>query len=153
MASRAEQVFAAMKPAQQDAGQRQNGTVSLPACPDDLPIFPRTETAKSLADRELRPPKEIIPGVLREGLALLAANKGMGKSYLALAFGIGVSDTGKVLAHDIKGGGIAVECGDVLYIANESDPAEMIDRLHVLSDAEEWPERLEVAYGSKRLHH
>jgi RecA-family ATPase len=82
-------------------------------------------------------------------LNILAAAKGVGKSYFALALGVGIAQTGHVFNHDSEG--IEVEVGDILYIANESDRSEMKDRLEVPTDLDEWPERLQTTYGSKRL--
>lgn len=117
----------------------------------DLPVFPAVESANELQKIDIPPPAEPVPGIIRAGLNILAAGKGVGKSYFALALGVGIAETGSVFDHESKGGGIEVKTGSVLYIANESDRAEMQDRLEVLTDLDEWPERLQIAYGSKRL--
>ena len=85
---------------------RKVGTKSKP------PAMPVLKSAADLMALEFTPIRWLIPGLLPEGLMLLAARPKVGKSWLALDVGIATATGGEVL-------GRRVERGDVLYLALE----------------------------------
>ena len=68
-------------------------------------------------------PRWAVPGVLCEGLNLLAGAPKVGKSWFALDVAVAVALGGEAL------GRFSVEPGDVLYLALEDTPRRMADRL------------------------
>ncbi|MDF5755432.1 AAA family ATPase [Spongiactinospora sp. TRM90649] len=64
-----------------------------------------------------------VPGVIAEGLNLLAGPPKVGKSWLSLATAVAVASAGKAL------GSIAVEGGPVLYLALEDTPRRLQSRM------------------------
>lgn len=79
---------------------------------DKTPLI-RGKKAADLLRKTFDPPKEIIPGLLFEGLTALVGKPKVGKSRLLLAIAVAITRGGKVL------GSIPVEAGDVLYISLE----------------------------------
>lgn len=80
-------------------------------------------TAVELLAEEFPDPRWAVPGVLAEGLNLLAGPPKLGKSWFALNIAIAVAAGGKALGH------IDVEQGDVLYLGLEDPPRRMQDRI------------------------
>ena len=74
---------------------------------------PSWTSARELLAKDLPPPEWIVPGLLPEGLTILAARPKIGKSWLAMNFGICISHRLPVL------GSIEAPPGDVLYLALE----------------------------------
>jgi hypothetical protein len=68
-------------------------------------------------------PKWIVPGYIPEGLAILAGNSKIGKSYLCLDIAAAVAAGEPCL------NGPVCEMGDVLYIAAEDEPRRIAQRL------------------------
>ncbi|MGI8701240.1 MAG: AAA family ATPase [Nocardioidaceae bacterium] len=95
------------------------------------PTRPRTSwTAAELMACEFPEPRWAVPGIIAEGVTLLAGAPKVGKSWLALGLGIAVATGGKAL------GALDVMEGDVLYLALEDPPRRLQDRLaKVLSGA------------------
>jgi RecA-family ATPase len=60
---------------------------------------------------DFKPPRWAVPGLLPEGLTIIAGNPKAGKSWLVLDFCVAVASGGNAL------GNIACEPGDVLYLA------------------------------------
>ncbi|RVH03064.1 ArsR family transcriptional regulator [Sinorhizobium meliloti] len=81
--------------------------------------------AETLLGMEFAPIKYVIPGYVAEGLTLLGGRPKLGKSWLALDFGIAVASGGQSLG---------VECvqGDALYLALEDNQRRLQDRLKVV---------------------
>ncbi|NKL23473.1 AAA family ATPase [Rhizobium leguminosarum bv. viciae] len=81
--------------------------------------------AETLLGMEFAPIKYVIPGYVAEGLTLLGGRPKLGKSWLALDFGIAVASGGQSLG---------VECvqGDALYMALEDNQRRLQDRLKVV---------------------
>lgn len=113
---------------------------------------PRIRTAAELLERDFEPVRWLIPGLLPEGLMLLAARPKVGKSWLALDVAIACATGGEVL-------GRPVERGDVLYLALEDNDRRMHSRLSKLGAtgaglgdlayATEWPRGAE---GAAAIH-
>lgn len=97
-------------------------------------------TAAELLSAEFPPPRWAVPGVLAEGVNLLAGPPKVGKSWLALALAVAVATGGKAL------GAIEVDAGPVLYLALEDTGRRLQSRLSkVLADRDVWPETLSFA--------
>ncbi|WP_207936044.1 AAA family ATPase [Actinomadura sp. KC216] len=97
-------------------------------------------TAAELLSAEFPPPRWAVPGVLAEGVNLLAGPPKVGKSWLALALAVAVATGGKAL------GSIDVEAGPVLYLALEDTGRRLQSRLgKALADRDTWPDALSFA--------
>lgn len=81
--------------------------------------------AQTLLGMEFEPIKYVIPGYVAEGLTLLGGRPKLGKSWLALDFGIAVASGGRSL-------GVECEAGDALYLALEDNQRRLQDRLRVV---------------------
>ena len=111
---------------------------------------PRIRTAAELLGCDFTPIRWLIPGLLPEGLILLAARPKIGKSWLALDVAIACATGGKVF-------GRPVARGDVLYLALEDNDRRMHSRLSKLGAtgaglgdlayATEWPRGAEGAHA------
>jgi hypothetical protein len=80
--------------------------------------------ADVLAGMKFEPLRFVVPGIMPEGLALLAGKPKFGKSFLAMDLAIAVASGGSAL------GSIRCEAGDVLYCALEDSQRRLHDRLH-----------------------
>ena len=116
------------------------------------PELPKLTKASELLTKEFSPIRWLIPGLLPEGLIVLAARPKVGKSWLALDTAIATATGGQVL-------GRRVERGDVLYLALEDSDRRMHSRLVKLRAAgdglgdfeyaTEWPRGAE---GAAAIH-
>ena len=93
--------------------------------------------AADLLRQTFDPPKEIIPGLLFEGLMALVGKPKVGKSRLLLAIAVAIASGGKVL------GSISVEAGDVLYISLEDHERRLQKRIRDLLQGDPCPDTLE----------
>jgi hypothetical protein len=85
---------------------------------------PRTAwTADQLMAAEFPEPKWAVPGILAEGVNLLAGPPKVGKSWLSLGLALAVADGGR--AFDA----VPVEGGPVLYLALEDTPRRLQTRM------------------------
>jgi replicative DNA helicase len=80
-------------------------------------------SAFQIMDIKFPEPKWAIPGILPQGLNILAGKPKRGKSILALNIGIPVANGGKAL------GNIEVQKGTVIYLALEDTYRRLQDRL------------------------
>ena len=87
---------------------------------------PSTFTAAQLMAEDIPPIRWVLPGILPEGLTILAGRPKMGKSWLALDLALAVGNGGEAL-------GIRVEQGDVLYLALEDGKHRLQRRLKILT--------------------
>jgi RecA-family ATPase len=83
-------------------------------------------TAEDILSTEYPDPKWIVPGLLPEGLAIIAGKPKVGKSWLALNIALAVSLGGRVL------GQIEVERREVLYLALEDTARRIRRRLDMI---------------------
>lgn len=100
---------------------------------------------KSLLAQEIPPPRWAIPNLLPEGLIFLAGKPKLGKSWMALAFSMGIASGGRAL------GTYSVERGNVLYLALEDNPRRIQKRARKILGKDAVPEELEFATQWKRL--
>ena len=99
----------------------------------------KTITAADLEDKEFPPLKWAVPGLLTEGLTILAGRPKRGKSWLGLGLALAVASGGTAL------GKIKVERGDALYLALEDNERRLQNRLSRIKDPEHrLPRRLHL---------
>lgn len=99
----------------------------------------KTITAADLEDKEFPPLKWAVPGLLTEGLTILAGRPKRGKSWLGLGLALAVASGGMAL------GKIKVERGDALYLALEDNERRLQNRLARIKDPEHrLPRRLHL---------
>jgi RecA-family ATPase len=88
----------------------------------------------------------VIPGLVPEGLTLLAGKPKVGKSFLVLDWGLAVAYGGFACG--------SVECkpGDVFYAALEDNPRRLQRRLRQMLPDTEWPQRLCLNTQARRIN-
>lgn len=102
--------------------------------------------AVELRNMTFQPIKYVVPGVIVEGLTLLAGKPKLGKSWLLLHAAIAVARGGFTL------GDIHCTEGDVLYCALEDNLRRLKSRMTKLVGlSEDWPERLRFMCELPRL--
>lgn len=104
-------------------------------------------TAATLMAATLPPVRWAVPGLLPEGVVLLAGRPKLGKSWLTLGLAVAVSKGGVAL------GTRPVAQGDVLYLALEDNRRRLQKRLGMLLADGVAPERLKIALEWPRLDH
>lgn len=102
-------------------------------------------TAAELLETEFPEPRYAVPGILAEGLNFEAGPPKMGKSWKALNIALAVASGGHAL------GKIAVEKGEVLYLALEDPPRRLKERLRMLLNGGAAPEGLHFETSWRRL--
>jgi len=108
-------------------------------------LFPGTFTAASLMREDLPPVKWAVPGILPEGLTLLAGKPKLGKSWLAAGLGIAKASGGLAL------GKIPVDRGEVLYLALEDNRRRLQNRFKKMLAGSPPPDGLHIATEWPRL--
>jgi RecA-family ATPase len=102
--------------------------------------------AEALKGMTFEPLKYVVPGVIVEGLTLLAGKPKLGKSWLLLHAAIAVARGGFTL------GEIRCTEGDVLYCALEDNLRRLKSRMMKLLGADQdWPKRLAFKCELPRL--
>ncbi|MBF9031163.1 AAA family ATPase, partial [Rhodobacterales bacterium HKCCE3408] len=97
--------------------------------------LPAMVSARELQSTEFPPVSWVVDGMLPEGVTLFAGKPKLGKSWLALQIGYGVSETGEVLGRPAKQ-------GSVLYAALEDNHRRLKKRMErVALSADTWPDR------------
>ncbi|MGW0282107.1 AAA family ATPase [Streptomyces sp. NPDC003236] len=103
---------------------------SVPSDPETAPTAPpkrerpRTAwTADQLMAAHFPEPKWAVPGVLAEGVSLLAGPPKVGKSWLSLGLGLSVAAGGNAFDS------VPVQGGPVLYLALEDTPRRLQTRM------------------------
>jgi len=96
--------------------------------------------SKTLKTKEFQPIKYIVRGYVVEGATILAGRPKVGKSWLALDWGLAVARSGFVF------GDVHCKEGEVLYIALEDNERRLQSRIGKLLGYEsEWPEKFNYA--------
>lgn len=93
-------------------------------------------TADDLLDTHFPEPRWAVPGLIAEGLTLLAGAPKLGKSWLCLDLGISIATGTPAL------GKIDTLQGDVLYAALEDPPRRLKSRLRKILDGDRAPGNL-----------
>jgi hypothetical protein len=102
-------------------------------------------TAAELKVQTFPPVSFVVPGIIPEGLSILAGRPKIGKSWAALDTALGVAGDQPVM------GGIHPTLGDVLYCALEDNKRRLKRRISKLLAGREWPHRLTLATQWRRL--
>lgn len=102
-------------------------------------------TAATLQSQDFPAVSHIVPGVLPEGLTLLAGKPKIGKSWLALDICLAIAGNRMCL------GDRSPETGDVLYVALEDNLRRLQRRIGKLISEATWPARLTLATEWRRL--
>ena len=95
-------------------------------------ITPRCTMSENIWDQHISEPNWIIPGMITEGLTILAGKPKIGKSWLAMQIAIAKTSGGQIFGKKIEQGG-------VLYLALEDTERRIQHRLKHLSP--------EIVYG------
>jgi len=103
----------------------------------------KTISARKLLATKLGSTKWAIPGLIPEGVTLLAGKPKLGKSWIALDLAVAVASGGRAL------GKIRVDRGRVLLLALEDSDKRIRSRLKLLGRPVN--NRLEIAYSLERL--
>jgi AAA domain len=101
-------------------------------------------TAAALQHMTFPPVSFVVPGLISEGLTILAGRPKIGKSWLAIDTCLGVA------AHHSILGDIMPVSGDVLYCALEDNRRRLHRRINKLLGSK-WPERLMLTTSWRRL--
>lgn len=107
---------------------------------------PFTISADLLAKKQFPELKWAIPGILPEGLAILAGRPKFGKSYLSLQFALSIA-----LGDGLKYGLPEMDAGDVLVCAMEDSQRRLRDRLKQFHPFGNSPPRLHFATDWPRI--
>jgi hypothetical protein len=102
-------------------------------------------SAKALMAKEIPPLAWVVPGIIPEGLSILAGRPKQGKSWGIYGIGVAVATGGK--AFGVK----SVEQGDVLYLALEDGERRLKERLGVILRGGPIPDRFDWAIKWPRL--
>jgi RecA-family ATPase len=107
----------------------------------------RCITAADLQRKTFSPVSYVVPGVIPEGLSILAGKPKIGKSWMALDVCYAVA-AGRYCLGDRK-----PAHGDVLYCALEDNPRRLQQRIDKIAGtfATTWPERLTLTTSWRRL--
>ncbi|MGP3966019.1 AAA family ATPase [Nonomuraea sp. 3N208] len=110
------------------------------AAPGTAPTRFRTSwTADELMAMTFPEPRWAVPGVIAEGLSLLAGPPKVGKSWLSLGLGIAVASGAKALE------AIELEPGPVLYLALEDTARRLQNRMGKILSSQPAPRDLTLA--------
>lgn len=96
-------------------------------------------TADELMETDFPEPRWAVPGLIAEGLTVLAGAPKLGKSWLVLGLGLSTSSGTPAL------GKIDSAEGDVLYCALEDTPRRLKSRLVKMLNGKPRPQRLTIA--------
>lgn len=89
-------------------------------------------SAKDLQGAAFDEVRFVIPELVPEGVTLLSGSPKIGKSWMLLGMGIGVSTGGSFLQQNCNK-------GDVLYLALEDNPRRLQSRLRMAMGGEDFP--------------
>ena len=105
----------------------------------DGPELPHAWTADVLMHTDFPDPTWAVPGVLAEGVNLLAGPPKVGKSWMSLGLALSVASGGQALDK------VDVEPGPVLYLALEDTPRRLKTRMSKLLGDQPAPSKLTLA--------
>jgi len=110
----------------------------------DLSSLSGIFTAADLQGKEFPPINWVVPGVLPEGLTILAGKPKLGKSWLALDMALAVAGGGSVLGRECQP-------GPALYLALEDNQRRLQRRMNIIEPHLSWPSDLELNTRWPRL--
>jgi AAA domain len=111
------------------------------------PNQPQTRgyTAAELMETDFPEMSFAVPGILTEGLNLLAGSPKLGKSWMALGIAVAVASGGRAL------GKVPVDQGEALYLALEDAPRRLKRRLGQMLSGDTAPSHLHLFTEWNRL--
>ncbi len=107
---------------------------------------PKVKSVRELMETEFPEVRYAVPGIIPEGVSLLAGKPKLGKSWLALGLCIAVASGGYAL------GKKPVEMGGALYLALEDNDRRMQRRIKKMLNGEPAPEGFAYATEWARIH-
>jgi len=113
--------------------------------PLNLPPMPDVFTAADLKGMTFPEPVWIVPGLIPEGVTLLAGKPKTGKSYAAMNIGLALACGGKAF------GRIDVRKQSVFYLCLEDRQRRLQDRIRVLYFGDIWPSTFHLAIKWPRI--
>lgn len=116
-----------------------------PLRPELADLFANAWTGDGLMAHEFTPPKWAVPGILSEGVNLLAGPPKVGKSWLSLGLALDVAAGGQALKS------IDTEPGPMLFLALEDTPRRLQTRMGKLLGNKPAPPGLMLAVESPAL--
>lgn len=108
-------------------------------------VLPPLVTADALMAMELPEPRWAVPGILPEGLSILAGKPKLGKSWFCLGLGADIAMGGRAL------GSLPTDAGTVLYLALEDNRRRLQDRLAAILGGGPAPSSLVLATEWRKL--
>jgi hypothetical protein len=105
-------------------------------------------TAADLQTKQFKPVRIILPGLIPEGVTLLAGKPKVGKSWLALDVCLAVADETRFVLGDTR-----PVHGNALYLALEDNQRRLKKRIDKIVQNGQAPERLELHTEWKRMDH
>lgn len=108
-------------------------------------IIPQVITGSELQGKTFTPPTYVVPGLLTEGLGILAGKPKTGKSWMALSLSIAVATGSYFFKRQ-------VEKGKVLYAALEDNERRLQDRLEKITQNEIELDNLLLVFESAKLY-
>ena len=115
------------------------GDETAPPVVDGPPRLRTAWTADELMAETFPPPRWAVPGLIAEGVNLLAGPPKVGKSWLSLGLGLAVAGGDNAL------GAIPTQAGPVLYLALEDTPRRLQSRMGKILDDRPAPRGLTLA--------
>jgi hypothetical protein len=105
-------------------------------------------TAAALRSKQFKPVRIILPGLIPEGVTIVAGKPKVGKSWLALDVCLAVGDENRFVLGDKR-----PVHGDALYLALEDNERRLKKRIDKIVQAGAWPTGLELHTEWKRMDH
>lgn len=102
-------------------------------------------TASDLMAMEFAPARPVVPGLIGEGLTILAGPPKVGKSMLMLHVAVAVATAGDAM------GSFPCDAANVLYVILEDGKRRVQERLRDMLGSEPVPDRLRFAFKCLRL--
>lgn len=108
-------------------------------------IAPQGMSLDELMRRHFIPRREFVPGIVAQGVTLLASKAKIGKTWLTLNIGLALASGGMAF------GKIAVEKVGVLILSLEDGPQRLQDRFALLLEETKPPDNLHIFTEWPRL--
>lgn len=97
-------------------------------------------SAQELMEADLPPQRDVVDGLIPQGVTILSAQPKTGKSWFCLQLAKAVAQGEMFL-------GRATEQGRVIYIDTEERPQSLVERIQMQGQGEIPPEQLDILFG------